>query len=424
MRKLSILFVIALLALAPLAAQVGGSYQVRDLGVLPGFTVSSAHSSNWIGQVTGSSSTPDARCNAFLWNLLTGMKDLGTIGEMCATSVYVDALGRVGGSLTSPGPPATHRVFFWSALGRMIDIGSLAGRPDDSTVVRAMNRLGEMVGFSQEGQYSLGNPPYERAFYWSRSTGMRDLGSLAGLGVGHSRAEAINDSGRIVGASREYAGGYGGLYAVYWPSRSSPIVNLATTLGISGVSRAYHINNRNQIVGDIVGQPDELLVTRKTGIFIANPATGPVVEIGDLGFIISGTSAMNDAGQVVGTLNLGASSSAPDYRGYRWTPPGSGASLMEQIAPLAGHTETQGYSINSRGQVVGISFLRASNKRSGIFWTPATGTVALPPLVPGGSCSAFHINDFGLVTGACQAADGKSHAVVWSRGLIGLLQFP
>jgi uncharacterized membrane protein len=416
MRKFTILFVAVLCLLPPLSAQGGANYQVRDLGVLPGFVASSAVKSNWIGQVTGSNRNPDPACHAFLWNALTGMRDLGTIGTQCATGLYVDALGRVGGLLSHTSPSFGYRSFFWSLSSGMIDIGSLAEENDDATVVQAMNNRGEIVGFSQEGQYCLGCYPPERAFYWSRTTGIR---SLAGLSDGRSWATAINDSGHIVGMSSVSVEMGGGPHTVYWPGHSSPIVDLAATLGIPGGSRAFQINNRNQIVGDRLVEG-----TRRIGMFIANPATGPVVEIGDFGFISSGTRDMNDAGQVAGTVNLGPSFAEQDNRGFRWTPPGTGPAVMEQIQPLPGHTQTAGNSINSRGQVVGASFLREAEQARGIFWTPATGTVALPSLVPGDSCQALDINDFGLISGWCYGSDGMAHAVVWARGLIGLPLFP
>lgn len=414
--RLPVVLMIVTLAGLPLWGQLRVTYQVKDLGVLPGFSGSTANNSNWLGLVTGSqltepTGTPPVSksCHAFLWNALTGMRDLGTLGTACATGRYVDGLGRVGGTLFLG--TAGYRSFFWSLAGGMIDIGSLAGGAADSTVVQDMNNRGEMVGFSQEGQYSLGNPPYERAFYWSRATGMRDLGSLAGLGVGHSRAEAINDSGRIAGMSSLGIGSTGAPHAVFLESASSPMVDLAERFGIPGGSRAFHINNRNQIAGDRLRADNG-----RVGIFIADPVAGPVVEIGDLGFITSGTSGMNDAGQVVGTINRGGSFGDQDNQGYRWTPPGAGPAVMDYIEPLAGDSETAATSINGRGQVVGSSFTRPGPAHS-ILWSPTTGTTALPPLQPGGACQAAHINDLGIVSGSCADSAGLQHAVVWTPRL-------
>ncbi len=422
--RASLIVVLMLAVAVPLAGQIALSYQVRDLGVRPGFSGSVAEGINWLGLVTGSQLTepvgiPPLRssCHAFLWNALTRMRDLGTVGTACAVGRYVDLLGRVGGTLSLPLAPSGfgYRSFFWSAATGIVDIGSLAGSPADATLLAAMNARGEIVGFSQEGQYSLGNPPYERAFYWSRAAGMTDLGSLAGLGIGKSRAMAINDSGRIVGSSFVGEGAWSGPFAVYWVGPSSPVVDLAGKFAIPGASQAFRITNRNQIAG-VRWQDDRIL----TGFFIADPAAGPVVEIGTLGLIGSvnpGITAMNAAGQVAGVANISSDPATPLSRGFRWTPPGAGPALWEDVAPLPGDSETAVTAINIRGQVVGTSFTRPGLSRA-ILWTPATGTVALPPLAAAGECHAADINVLGVISGSCTDPENRQHAVVWTPRLL------
>src|SRR5262245_27191896 len=117
------------------------SYQITDLGTLPGYTYSSwAYGINNNAQVVGSSCTTSGACHAFLWDAATGMQDLGTL------------------------PGYTYSV----AIG--------------------INNNGQVVG------YSYTNGVIYHAFLWDATNGMQDLGTLPGFGT--SIAYGINDSGQ------------------------------------------------------------------------------------------------------------------------------------------------------------------------------------------------------------------------------------
>ena len=74
----------------------------------------------------------------------------------------------------------------------MSDLGTLKKQ----TVSRAIVLIGfnQVVGFSGPALDS----PKSRAFFWSKSTGMVNLGTLGGA---YAQAFAINDSGSITGNS-------------------------------------------------------------------------------------------------------------------------------------------------------------------------------------------------------------------------------
>jgi probable HAF family extracellular repeat protein len=75
----------------------------------------------------------------------------------------------------------------------MIDLGTL--KKQTFSRANSINGFNQVVGFSGP---ALGSPK-SRAFFWSKSTGMVDLGTLGGA---YAQAFAINDSGSITGNSQ------------------------------------------------------------------------------------------------------------------------------------------------------------------------------------------------------------------------------
>jgi probable HAF family extracellular repeat protein len=168
-------------------------FQNGNLTTLPtlGGISSAAFGINDLGQVVGNSAL-DANANivhAFVWQLGTGMRDLGVLaGGQFSEAVAINKSGvAVGVSTFNGGTFATgdrHAVAFQN--GRVIDLtpGLPAGFGSFAT---AINSSGQIVGSS-----------LNHAFIWVNGVGT-DLNTLIppGTGITLSEADGINDKGQI-----------------------------------------------------------------------------------------------------------------------------------------------------------------------------------------------------------------------------------
>jgi uncharacterized membrane protein len=407
MRKLSIMLIVPLFALTPLSAQISVIYPtVKDLGVRPGWDESSADALNWISQVTGTLRSPvgggpDA-CHAFLWNALTGMKDIGTVDDFCASGRKIDFFGRVAGLLQKTDVKHT---FFYGPGSPILDIGSLPAFPD-STVLQELNNRAEIVGFG-------GVPANGHAFYWSRATGIVDLHPLAPAGALISVAHGISDSGRIAG----HTVGSGLPRASYMQSYTTPMVDLPAVdhfpILDGGFSMGLYINNRNQIVGEY----KQFAPAPGTNVafFIPDPAGTTIYLTSNLGpYGTTVTRGLNDVGQVIGIYNADypATPSEAHYQSFLWTA-GPGVPI-QVLQPLAGGDfGSQPLRINNLGQVVGVSYPSST----AVLWKAgSTVATALPSLAGSTGCIATDINDLGVISGICFTATG-TRAVLWQPKL-------
>ena len=279
----------------------GGS--VQDLGTLGG-TRSVAYAINELGQVAGVSTTATGQAHAFLWTPGQGMQDLGTLpGAISSTARGINDNGQVvGESLfpkVLPTEPQRH-AFLWTPGAGMQDLGAL-GQGLTSSVAYDINNAGQVVGRSFSADQIVFPPTdpefLSRAFLWSPSQGMQDLGALSG---GHAVAYAVNDASQVVGKS--------------WLSTSSP--------------PPYGPNVRAVL-------------------------WAPGQGIRDLGGLWSGpynsvAYGINEAGQVVGESDLGiAFQDGFPLQAFLWT----AADGMEALSPTTGLTTAR--DINNHQQVVG-----------------------------------------------------------------------
>ena len=161
---------------------------VRELGVLPGGSYSSAYDLNDSDQVAGMSSSSNGE-RAVLWTKEGMVFDLGTLpGDWASEAVAINNSGEVVGS--SKGPRGT-RAFIWSKGDGMQELGILPG--GDSSRAMDINDSGEVVGSSANGTG-------EHAFIWTKQLGIADLNSpgSADLGFIFIEAHAINARGQII----------------------------------------------------------------------------------------------------------------------------------------------------------------------------------------------------------------------------------
>ncbi len=118
----------------------------------------------------------------------------------------------------------------------------------------------------------------------------------------------------------------------------------------------------------------------------------------DLGTLPGGTfghpDSINDAGEVVGFSTIPCDQNCPVGHGFLWR-----NGVMIDLGTVGTDPDSEGFSINSRGQVAGQSFSFFSTISHGFLWENGGPIVDLNTLVlPGSSMTvtaAYLINDRG-----------------------------
>ena len=266
--------------------------------------------------------------------------------------------GGVEGRRAIPCRPAAGTGNPW----RICDLGTLGG---DESVAVAVNDHGQVVGFSDTGEFNERGGVVSHAFLWENGE-MRDLGTLGGS---KSDARAVNDRGQVVGVSETDTGEW---HAFLW--EDGKMRDLAPLASADGV------NERGQVVGrgPSGGPVAQALLWED----------GRVTEVGDVGS--GSTPAINERGQIVG-----------------WSP-GSGAFVWQAgrvtpFGPLPGGRHLYPSAINDRGQVVGQSSV-ASRHWHAILWDDGR-------LTDLGGVNATAINDHGQIVGL-----GDLGVALWDGG--------
>ena len=304
----------------------------------PGVSQSSAGDVNDLGQVVGTV-TIDSRAHAFVWTVDGGMTDIGGLpGFVSSYATAINNAGQVvGASINAAG---RSQAFRWSPSEGMIALPMPPGT--ESSVVRGINASGAVVG-------ELNGTAGPILFRWSQEKGTEDLTLFDADSYGD--AVAIADNGDVVG----YSGGVDSdsdvTRAVLWSANGTKkIIDPCTEGWIAWDytyvchSSAHAINN----VGQIVVESD----VNGASLAVRFTVAGDRLYIPRIpGSSSSYASAINDAGQVVGTSYWQVPLSAVG-RAFFWSP----ISRTIDLGSLPGRQWSEATGINNHGQVVGRSY--------------------------------------------------------------------
>jgi len=251
------------------------------------------------------------------------------------------------------------------------DIFEIAGVTVSSAQANAVNDTGQVVGSYSTPDGSI------HAFSWTPNGGLVDLTRPGGSNPGN--AVGVNNVGQVVGPD-------------YFWSSATGMINLILLHCCSGIDTErgspYDINNAGEIVAVCTA-------VAATSPCIWTTATQPFTT--QWFFIFGGTpKAVNDAGQVVGSGFDGA---------FLWTRSGGTVNLGTLGGRWSGAS-----GVSETGEVVGSAYLAGDTVRHAFSWTSTGGMVSLGTL-GGTNSDALGVNDSGLVVGASDIpGNSASHA--------------
>jgi len=352
-----------------------------DLGALPGTNSSASFGINNNGLVVGASenglidpSTGYPEYHAVAWRNGV-LSDLGTLGGTVSQAFAVNDQGQVVGVAANAIPDqyayglgpcttwfctgtsvTTQQRAFALYGGELHDLGTLGSGNDAAAYF--VNAGGQVAGIS----YTNATPnsttglPTQDPFFWSRSTGMVDVGSLGGTwGIIYG----FNQRGQVTGQSN-LAGDQ--IYHPFLWDRG-----VLTDLGTLGGDSAYA--NWLNDAGDVVGASD--LAGNQVGHgFLWHK--GVMSDLGTLpGFEDSFALAINAGGEIVGASCGSAECNGPQSA-FLWENGGPMVDLNTLVPPSSLHLRLA-YAIADSGEILAYATL-------------PNGDVRVAVLAPDGDC--------------------------------------
>lgn len=354
-----------------------------------------------------------------------------TLGGTLSRGMAINSSGLVAG-WSSLADGSRHAALWRN--GSIVDLGTLGGL--SSTVPwPGLNDDGMVVGISQtsaidpldeDWSCELGGFLPEttnricRGFVWQNDV-MRELPTLGG---NHGFAAGVNNKGLVVGwaetpvhdptcssSSKQVLQ----FRAVVWDPKNGSSGKIKTRelhpFPGDSTSAATAINDSGQVVG-ISGDCDQAVGRYSARHAVLWDRNGKVTEIPNLG----GTSwhtpmDINAGGDVVGFSNPNEpGDETGDFisRAFLWP---HGAARATDLKTLPGDFFSEAFAINSRGQVVGVSFGGANGSHAFIYENGVMTDLndLVGPGFPDILRSAQDVNDAGQITGRVfEASTGKT----------------
>lgn len=265
------------------------------------------------------------------------------------------------------------------------DLGVLG---ENISYANAINDSGQVVGSSYINQTTAAY----HAFLWTAASGLKDLGTLGGQ---NSYAYGINNAGEVVGCADVSPSDLVPGHAFLW-TESGGMQDLGS---LGNGSCAFSINNAGQVVGY-----STVNTNNDQHAFLWSAATG----MQDLGVPVSSqtvATSINDSGMVVGTYYTTLGTHA-----YLWTQTGGVQDLGNLGIPNA-----SGGSINALGEIVGRSEVPPgrSDLYAGFFWTSTSRMRRMTSPYFGEDATASAISSTGEVVGFALNSQIEQRATVW-----------
>ena len=304
--------------------------------------------------------------------------------------------GSIGRDINEPGqvagqgqnPTGQSRAFLWEG-GVTRYLGVPAG--GNLSRARSINDSGDVVG---EWRILAGGQQRFKAFLYEDGR-MRDLNGLipAGTGWELTGAQAINESGQVVGAGTINNQTHAYLYEGGAPTDLGGILE-------ETYSVAWGINDH----GDVVGGAGSAESQSKAYVY----RNGTMQKLGNPGaFSASEAVGINNGGQVIGwSFNPGQN--PPQGRAFLYDDRRDGEAKIEALQPLSGDVYSRARDIDEAGRVVGWSrndTARApqAEQFSATLWANG-GVKDLNDLIPPDSgwklVDAYAINGSGQIVGS------------------------
>jgi len=291
------------------------------------------------GTIVGSStvSFPSERQHAFRWKAETGIVDLGVnVGSGSFASNVNERDEAVGAEIVTDCETGIGRyqAVLWDAQNGVHELGSLGG--SESYAV-AINNRGQVIGLAQDAS------GIDHAFIWEATTGMVALDLPQG-----AEAWDINDSGMVVGILRSGVVVIGTTTTTVirpfkW-TKEGGLTELDLLGGTQGF--AYGINNKGEIVGDVLID-DESVGVKWSDCGAQRLASTPG-EVGSIAY------AINDRGLIVGNTRFPRSNTElPTNQATEWD-----STLRARLLPLQAVESGVG-DVNECGDVVGYRVAKA-----------------------------------------------------------------
>jgi probable HAF family extracellular repeat protein len=332
--------------------------------------------------VTSASTVPTTSTTTTTLHVAYTLTRIPTLGGTTTSAAALGAHGEVIGASTVAGDVTVHAFLY--ADGVMTDLGVL-GTPDPNhpgsahSSASAINALGDVVGQSSTAS------GFNDAFLY-RGGVMTDLGTLPGTVT--SEAVAINTNEQVVGSALE--SNLLTFHAFLYDGGTMTDLGTLVPGGRYGTV-ANDINDAGQVVGGSNGR----------AFLYAN---GTMMDLGTLGGIGANATAINAAGDVVGTSNV---ASGPTHAFLYHD------AVMTDLGTLGG-TYSTGLGINAAGDVFGMADTELDGSHAFLY---RAGTMWDLGGLDQGTCSvsstAHGFNSLGQVVGESGVF---AQAFVWDEG--------